>query len=137
MAKRKPGIAPRVFISHSHRDDELVRDLARRLHGAGLIPVVDWTALPVGKDWKKTVREQIRGADAMLILVTPAIQSSAWMMAELGMAEGFERIILPVTVGLKPSDLPAPLQTYHTAPFDEVGAAINRLSKKLTAGATD
>ncbi len=128
--------APRVFISHSRQDEELARDLARRLRGAGLVPVVDWSDLAAG-DWKKWVREQIRGADAMLILVTPAALNSAWTMAELGMAEGFERVILPVTAGLKPSRLPAPLQTYQAIPFDEVDAAIKRLSEQLTAAAAD
>src|SRR5260370_19901250 len=126
-----------VFISHSHQDDELVRDLARRLRDAGLKPFVDFTELPLGANWKKTVREQIRAADAVLILVTPAALKSAWTMTELGMAEGFERAILPVTVGLKPRDLPAPLRTYQATPFDEVDAAINMLSERLTTAAND
>src|SRR5437762_1371747 len=91
-----------VFISHSHEDNELVRDLARRLREAGLKPLVEFADLPIGADWKKTVREYIRAADAVLILLTPAALRSAWTMAELGMAEGFERIVLPVTAGLKP-----------------------------------
>ncbi len=126
-----------VFISHSHQDNELVRDLARRLREAGLQPFVDFTELPVGADWKKTVREQIRSADAVLILVTPASLKSPWMMTELGMAEGFERIIVPVTAGLKSCDLPAPLQTYQIAPFDQVDDAIHMLSERLTTAAKD
>ena len=54
------------------------------------------------------------------------------MMTELGMAEGFERVILPVTAGVKPSDLPAPLQTYQAVPFDQVDDAIQSLCEKLT-----
>src|SRR5262245_2074024 len=127
----------RVFISHSHEDNELVRDLVRRLGDAGLQPFVDFTELPVGPDWKKTVREQIRSADAVLILITPATLKSPWMMTELGMAEGFERIIVPVTAGLKSRDLPAPLQTYQVAPFDQVDGAIRVLSERLTAAAND
>ena len=126
-----------VFISHSHQDNELVRDLVRRLRAAGLKPFVDLADLPVGADWKKTVREQIHAADAMLILVTPAALKSAWMMTELGMAEGFERIVLPVTAGLKPCDLPGPLQTYQVAPFDEVDGVINLLCERWTTAAND
>ena len=127
----------KVFISHSHHDNELVRDLSRRLRDAGLKPLADYSDIPVGTDWKKIVRDQIAAAEAMLILVTPAALSSPWMMAELGMAEGFERVILPVTVGLKARDLPAPLRTYQITPFDEVDSAINMLSEKLTAAAKD
>jgi isopentenyl diphosphate isomerase/L-lactate dehydrogenase-like FMN-dependent dehydrogenase len=127
----------RVFISHSHRDDELVRDLARRLRNAGLEPIVTFADVPEGADWKHTVREHIRAADAMLILVTPAALSSPWMMTELGLAEGFERPILPVTAGVKPRDLPAPLRSSSVAPFDEADDAISRLSKKLTTSSEE
>ena len=120
-----------VFISHSHQDDELVRDVARRLRDAGLKPFVDLTELPLGANWRKTVREQIRAADAVLILVTPAALKSAWTMTELGMAEGFERIIVPVTAGLKPRDLPGPLRTFRTVPFDQLDGAIKELSERL------
>jgi hypothetical protein len=54
------------------------------------------------------------------------------MMTELGMAEGFDRPVLPVTAGVNPRDLPAPLRTYHAAPFDEADDLINRLSEQLS-----
>jgi hypothetical protein len=127
----------RVFISHSHKDDELVRDLARRLRDAGLKPVVELAQLPAGTEWKRTVREQIRTADALLILVTPAALRSDWMMTELGMAEGFDRVIVPVTAGIKARDIPAPLRSYRIAPFDQVDGAIDLLSERLAAAAKE
>ncbi|MBI3467531.1 MAG: toll/interleukin-1 receptor domain-containing protein [Planctomycetes bacterium] len=126
-----------VFIIHSHQDNELVRDLARRLCDAGLDPLVDLTDLPVAANWKKTVRKKIRAADAVLVLMTPAALNSSWVMTELGMAEGFDRLVIPVSAGLKPRNLPAPLRTYRIAPFDRVDAAINMLSERLTAAAND
>ncbi len=158
MAKRKPAIVEHlpqstatsrpkatVFISHSHEDNELVRDLARRLRDAGLNPLVDFADLtsggglrgPVWMDWKKKVPDQIRAADAVLMLVTPAALKSAWMMRELGMAEGLERVVLPLTAGVKPRDLPAPLQSYQVTPFDEADRAINTLSESLTPAAKE
>lgn len=55
------------------------------------------------------------------------------MMAELGLAEGFERLIVTVTAGLKAVDLPAPFQTYQAVPFDEVDGAIRMLGEQLMA----
>jgi hypothetical protein len=135
MATARPKA--RVFISHSHQDDELVRDLVRRLLGARLEPVVDLAGLPFNTDWKATVREQIRSAEAMLILVTPAALNSGWIMRELGMAEGLELLVVPVTAGVKPRDLRAPLQDYQVTPFDEADGAIKMLSKRLTPAAKE
>jgi len=53
------------------------------------------------------------------------------------MAEGFERLIVPVTAGLKSRDLPAPLQTYQVAPFDRVDGAIRMLAERLTTPEND
>ena len=71
----------------------------------------------------------------MLILVTPAALDSAWTMAELGMAEGCERVVIPVRAGVKLPDLPAPLATYHVAPYDQVDGVISMLSERLTTAA--
>jgi len=130
MTSRATG---NVFICHSHQDDELVRDLARRLRDAGLKPSVDLSELPHGANWRRTVREQIRAADAMLILVTPAALKSDWTMTELGMAEGFDRFIIPIVAGLKPRDLPAPLRSFQVVPFDQLDGAIEQLSERLVA----
>jgi hypothetical protein len=127
----------RVFISHSHKDNELVRDLARRLRLAGLEPWVDLHDIPAGSKWKKMLHEQIRSADAMLLLVTPSALRSPWMMTELGMAEGMERIIVPVTAGLSSRDLPEPLQTFQVTPFDEVDRVIGKLANQLTSPASE
>jgi len=126
-----------VFIIHSNQDQELVRDIARRLRDAGLTPVLDFADHLAATEWKNVLRERLRDADAVLILVTPASLSSSWTMAELGMAEGFDRVILPVVAGLKPRDLPAPLRSYHVVPFDQLDAAISELAERLASASTD
>lgn len=125
-----------IFISHSGRDTELVRDIARRLRAAGLKPIVVLDVVSGVTERKKALRERLREADAVLILVTPAALESPWLMTELGMAEAFDRDIIPVTAGLKPRDFPAPLRSYQAVPFDRLDAAIRELSKKF-AGTSD
>jgi nucleoside 2-deoxyribosyltransferase len=84
--------------------------------------------LPAGGDLKNAVRRGIRDADAVILLLTPQSLASDWTMTELGFAEGFDRRVIPVTVGIAKRDLPAPLKTYKTVPFDRLDEAIRQLS---------
>ena len=122
----------RIFISHSSQDMELVRDMERRLRVAGLEPFGAPDGSPAIGEWKKALLDRLRKADAVLVLVTPAALSSSWMMTELGMAEGFDKLIVPVTAGLEPNRLPAPLASYQIVPFDQLDAAISDLAQKLS-----
>jgi hypothetical protein len=96
--------------------------------------VVDLAEPPFSTGWKAKVRKQMTEADAVIFLVTPAALRSEWLLTELGMAEGLDRIILPVTTGLKATELPEPLRGLQVTPFDEVDAAILALTEKLMAG---
>jgi hypothetical protein len=129
----KPLTAQRVFISHSREDTELVRDIARRLRGAGFETFEDFEEFDSGAEFKKHLRERLSQANVFLILLTPRSLRSSWIMTELGMAEALGRQVVPVTVGLRPQDLPAPLQTYQTVPFDRLDGAIGELSERLLA----
>jgi hypothetical protein len=121
----------RIFIIHSQQDKELVRDMERRLRVAGLEPCgVGEIAAIDGR--KKALRDLLRNADAVLVLVTPAALTSPWVMTELGMAEGFDKPIVPVTAGLESHGLPAPLASYQVVPFDELDGAISELARRLS-----
>ena len=133
----KPLTAHRVFISHSREDSELARDIARRLRGAGFETFEDFEEFGSGAEFKKHLRERLSQASVFLILATPRSLRSSWIMTELGMAEALGRIVIPVTVGLNPQDLPAPLQSYHAVPFDRLDGAIGELSETLAAGSED
>jgi hypothetical protein len=54
----------------------------------------------------------------------------------LGMAEGLDSILLPAMAGLNPLEVPAPLASYHVAPYNQVDAAIGTLAEKLTPAAS-
>ena len=123
-----------MFLSYRSRDRELGRDVARRLQAAGLEPVLDVEAVPAAADYRQVLRDLIGGADAVLLLITPAALESGWVMRELGMAEGLEKPVLPVTAGLGSQKLPAPLGSYQAAPYDKLDEAIAGLRDQLGRG---
>ena len=129
--------ANRVFISRSGKVGELVRDIVRRLRSAGFEPDVASDVVSAGSDWKNEIRRGIREVDAVLFLLTPESLASEWTMTELGIAEGLGRRIVPITVGVSKRDLPAPVKSYLTVPFDRLDEAISQLSESLAVGAED
>ena len=121
----------RVFISHSRDGLELARDIARRLSKAGHVIQGLESNVPTSVDWKRYLRDQIRQADAVMLLATPGALTSPWMAFELGMADGFDKVVLPVIAGVDPASLPSPLRSYQTVPYDHLDEAIEGLARGL------
>ncbi len=133
----KPSVI-RIFLSYAHKDRELARDVRRRALAAGLETFfVDVDDVAAGMEWKKVLREQLRQADAVLALVTPAALASPWTVTELGMAEGLDIPIVLVTAGLEPSGIPAPLVSYPCFPFDQLDGVLSKLAQQPTDSTAD
>lgn len=131
---KSKSAAKQVYISHSPKDRDLARDLARRLRAAGETPVLE-LEFPSGvSERKETLRGLLRKVHAVILLVTPAAMESEWLMTELGMAEGLDKPVILVTAGLGDVPLPAPLQYCQAFPYDQVDEAIAGLTERL-AGA--
>ena len=120
-----------VFLSHAAEDQELAWDIARRLRSAGLTVITAPEPPTPSQDQRASVREAIRHADAVISLVTPAALKSDWTMVELGMADGADKVVLPVIAGLANQPLPLLLRAYRTVPYDRLDAAIRRLTRQL------
>lgn len=72
----KPNSAP---------DDHLIRLLRRRLMGQGVVVFVD-ERRQAGTDWARAIEDNIRGADAVIVLVSPASVQSEMLAYEVEMA---------------------------------------------------
>jgi TIR domain/SIR2-like domain len=64
---------PKVFISYVRENDRLAAAVFEALTQAGLDPWMDTERLRGGEDWDERVREEIRGVDYVLVLVTPEL----------------------------------------------------------------
>ena len=127
----------RVYISHSQKDNDLVRDMARRLKEAGLVPIVDFMQPLVGAKWRNHVRKSLGMADAVIVLLTPESVKSDWVMMELGYADALNRPVVPITVGVQHRDVPGPLASYKSVSFDRLDDAIKDLATKLTVATVE
>lgn len=92
----------RVFLSHSSRDNAAAVEFKTWLDGQGFAPAfLDFdkhSGIPAGADWERTLYEQIRLCQALVILQTPNWSVSRWCFAEFTQARALGKPIFQVVV---------------------------------------
>ncbi len=88
-----------VFLSHSHKDRELIEPTIAFLRSHGVKVYVDWLdeGMPdvVSGETAKKIKEKIQQQKKFLVLVTESSKDSRWVPWELGYADskkGMEHI---------------------------------------------
>jgi formylglycine-generating enzyme required for sulfatase activity len=87
-----------VFISYSHRDLEIARVLHDSFSAAGIVCWRDERWLQTGDDYAEEITKAIRDCDALVLLLSPASNSSDYVAIEAALAHRFNRPIFPILV---------------------------------------
>ncbi len=112
----------RVFISYRHRtpDRMLAFRFAEALENAGHTVFIDKDSNPVGANWVRTIEEQIKQSDCLLLLLSKEASESEFVLEEVSLAKDFRTTILPVRVQYPFSEpLPYLLSIYLRAIHQE------------------
>ena len=137
------GTAPlpvRVFVSHSHRDKDIVEPLVELLQrvfrltpGAIRATSVDGAQLSVGSDVRATIVDDLREAEVTIAVVTPASLESTYVQFELAARSAAQQLIMPVVVpGVFAEQLPPQLRGLHWVFIDTgIRALIQALATVL------
>jgi hypothetical protein len=83
-----------------------------------------------------TLQEEIRGAQAVVAVLTPNSMASPWVLCELGAVWGLVSNCVPVIAGLDPNSLSGPLGVTHVwrlDNIDDVRSALGQLGSHLGA----
>jgi TIR domain len=86
-----------VFLSYSHKDTDLVRDLVKFVEAEGFSVWWDHT-IPPGKTWDDVIARGIRDAKACVIIWSPDSVISDWVKEEATLAKEGGKY-LPIQVG--------------------------------------
>ena len=103
-------MAYKVFISHSTRDQGLVIAVSNLLarYGAN-VAVAEWYS-DKEQPISRRVTSQIRGADIVVVLLTPGGKRTNWVKKEVSVALAARRLLIPlVERGISAREL-VPLQ---------------------------
>ena len=79
--------AKSVFVSHSSKDDSVVRELRQALEGLGIEVWADSERLTGGDLLSPKLEEAIERADCFLALISLNALNSAWVQREIGLAK--------------------------------------------------
>ena len=90
----------RVFLSHSSRDNEAAARMKDWLEDQHFeAPFLDFdkhAGIPPGANWEKTLYDEIRLSQALLILQTPNWSASRWCFAEFTQARALGKPVFQV-----------------------------------------
>lgn len=88
-----------LFVSHSSTDQVATERVSQRLRAEGVGALfVDFDpehGIPGGRNWERELYAQIRQADAVVFLSSPASVASQWCFAEVALARLLAKPVFP------------------------------------------
>jgi hypothetical protein len=86
----------RVFVSHSHKDNNWCDSFVAELQQSGLDVWYDRAGLYVGAQWIPGIERELQVRETFLIVLTPDSWASPWVQNELSLALGQQKQIIGV-----------------------------------------
>lgn len=126
-------MAHKVFISASHKDRDLARDLARRLKDVNVQVSYSELSLAAGSNYAETVMKFLKRADEIILILTNNSIDNLWMMFEIGAASSLRKKITPVVVGLEKQELPQVIKQLKYIRYDKLPEYISEIERSPQA----
>jgi len=109
--------SPRLFVSHRHLDEGVVKALISLMEKSFEIEAKDIRCTSVhpyrlspGDRTSEKLKTEIKAAEVVLGILSPEAQDSKYVLAELGAAWGFDVPTFPLLIrGATYTDVPSPL----------------------------
>jgi len=119
-----------VFISYQHEDADFAELLKFRVKDKGFDSWVDSEDLQAGEEWQVSIDQAIKGAFALIVIMTPNAQASEYVTYEWSFAWGAGIKVIPVLY--KQTQLHPRLKTlqyldftnHSTRPWDKLFEAL-------------
>lgn len=127
------SMAYKVFISASHKDRDLARDLSRRLKEVNVQVTYSELTLFAGSNYEETFMKLLKHADEIIVILTSNSIDNLWMMFEMGAASSLRKKITPVVVGLEKQELPPVIKQLKYIRYDKLSEYISEIGRSAQA----
>jgi hypothetical protein len=110
--------APKVFVSHSHKDDAFTAHLVADLRGVGAEVWVDVSSIDHG-DFMQRIDEALRACEWTVVVLTPNAVTSDYVQMEVNASlhrvrQGYMQAVIPVLASACPTNsIPALWDVLH------------------------
>lgn len=85
-----------VFISYARSDANDVERFVKALNAVGVVGWHDQADISAGESVSSAVRNALKRASAVIVLLSPGSLHSEWVQFEIGAAEALDKTIIPV-----------------------------------------
>jgi hypothetical protein len=121
------GGVPKLFISHRHKDEEIVSALVDVLRSAFMVDTSDIRCtsvrpyrLPVGERTPDRLKRELKGAQAVIGILTPDTRESSYVLFELGGAWAQNILTCPMLArGASIADIPDPIRDINPLSLED------------------
>lgn len=119
-----------IFISYSKRDSsELAIELYEKLNSfEGITAWID-RALTVGQSWESQIQAELDRADVLVILLSPDINRSSFVMNEIMYFSSQQKPIIPIMV--QRTQIPIVIAGMQYIDFSSSDRNLNNLAQKI------
>jgi len=109
-----------IFISYSHKDEELAKELRQLLEGKGLKCFMSSMDIRSGDPWAETIRDALKGSQELLLVITPDSIDSKWVLCEGGAGWALGKCMVPALLKVEPDSLPEPIKRHQAKKIDTI-----------------
>jgi hypothetical protein len=102
-----------LFLSYASGDASLANELKETFENRGMQCFMAEKGIAVATQWEPAIREALRAAEYIVLLLTPRSIRSTWVLLETGAAWTLEKDIVPALVHISPDDLIDPIRRYQ------------------------
>jgi O-acetyl-ADP-ribose deacetylase (regulator of RNase III) len=111
--------SPDIFLSYSWKDQEAAQQLRQTLEKAQLRVAWDGVAASLSHSLTHSLLAAIQKAECLVVLLTPNSVQSPWVVEEVRFARFQGVRVVPVLLGMTPSEVPREITTFDGAAVPE------------------